>query len=139
MSFDQICGLQTDTDRENIKRQIHLLWNQHIEGSLDHQGCDRLCNLVDESGLKSFKWGDANSTKYMVRMKLWYQALAQYAKDNDCYSQIKEIERLLTDILFPLGLKGKAAQKEALIASASVRHQEALWRFLEQYEIIHAN
>lgn len=121
---------------EQIKHQIAELWIQHIEGSLDRQGCDRLCDLIDDSGLKTFVWGNAESTKYLARLKLWYQDLAQYAKSHNCYNQIKDIERLIADILFPLGLKGEAAQKEALIASASERHREAFWGFLKQYESI---
>lgn len=136
MSEDRVSGLQKGIKAERMKRQIAELWIQHMEGSLDREGCDRLCALVDESSLKSFRWGDAKSTKYLARVGVWYRDLADYARKNDCYEQIKQIEELIIDTLFSVGVYGEAEQRKKLASTAHQRHHDAFWQFLKRYEEI---
>lgn len=133
---NQIEGLKSGIKAERLKRQIAELWILHIERKLTAEECDRLCKLVDESGLKAFRWGDAPSTKYLARVGVWYRDLADYAEASDCYEQIKDIQKLIIDILFPLGIYGEDEQRDRLRSCASERHQEAFWRFLKRYEQI---
>lgn len=127
-------------DHSVLFTRISDLWQRHIDKTMTQDEADELCRLCNryttEAGRSTFTWGDVASTKRLAQVGVWYRDLADYARSSGCGDQISQIEKLIRDVLYPLGVKGEDAQRAMLESSADSCHYAAFWDFLKRYEKI---